>query len=68
MEEGNGYIRWRDLDDREQRIMRRIDGVETRVDSLEAVIDQQRGAKALVIFLIGPNLLTVAAVPWGLVK
>lgn len=32
---------------------------ERRTDSIESVIDQQRGAKALVYFLIGSNLLVL---------
>ena len=61
---------WRDLDahrqqmalamyELEQRMLRRMEPVERRIDSLESVIDQQRGAKALVYFLIGTNLLAV---------
>ena len=67
-EETNGYIRWRDLDEREQRIMLKLDHLGDRVDTLEGVIDQQRGARALVYFLIGSNLLAVAAVVWGVIK
>ena len=43
----------------EQRMIRRMEPVERRIDSLESVIDQQRGAKALVYFLIGSNLLAI---------
>ena len=43
----------------EARMVRRMEPVERRIDSLESVIDQQRGAKALVYFLIGTNLLAV---------
>lgn len=52
----------------EVRIMARMTSLETnaqhaerRVDSIESVLDQQRGAKALVYFLIGSNLLAVLA-------
>lgn len=52
----------------EGRIMARMTSIEshvqrseTRVDSIESVLDQQRGAKALVYFLIGSNLLAVLA-------
>ena len=64
------YITWRDLEahrqqatlalyELEQRLGRRMEPVERRIDSLESVIDQQRGAKALVYFLIGSNLLAI---------
>ena len=64
------YISWRDLEtlraqqalalvEVEQRMMRRMEPYERRIDSLESVIDQQRGAKALVYFLIGSNLLAI---------
>lgn len=43
----------------EQRMVRRMEPYERRIDSLESVIDQQRGAKALVYFLIGSNLLAI---------
>lgn len=39
-----------------------------RVDSLESALDQMRGAKTLVYFLIGSNLLAVFAVLIGLVR
>lgn len=63
-------VSWRDLEtlraqqalamyELEQRMVRRMEPVERRIDSLESVIDQQRGAKALVYFLIGTNLLAV---------
>lgn len=88
----NGYVRWRDLDEREQRIRsyhdadiakveamldaklmrghdfftqaieeqkRCGDEVVKRIDAVESVLDQQRGAKALVVFLIGSNLALV---------
>ena len=66
----NDYITWRDLEahraieavamfELEQRMIRRMEPVERRIDSLESVIDQQRGAKALVYFLIGSNLLAI---------
>ena len=74
-----GYIRWRDLDQHREtesaarhlladKIEQRISGVETRVNTLESVIDQQRGARALVYALIGTNLLAVALIIWGVVK
>ena len=64
------YVTWRDLEahraqesmamsELEQRLSRRMEPVERRIDSLESVIDQQRGAKALVYFLIGSNLLAI---------
>lgn len=64
------YITWRDLEahrqqeaiamfELEARMARRMEPVERRIDSLESVIDQQRGAKALVYFLIGSNLLAI---------
>jgi len=63
-------ITWRDLElhrqqeqialyELEQRLMRHWEPYERRIDSLESVIDQQRGAKALVYFLIGSNLLAI---------
>ena len=66
----NDHITWRDLEahraieavamfELEQRMIRRMEPVERRIDSLESVIDQQRGAKALVYFLIGSNLLAI---------
>lgn len=67
---GDQYITWRDLEahrqqhainlyELEQRLMRRMEPFERRIDSLESVIDQQRGAKALVYFLIGSNMLAI---------
>ncbi len=64
------HVTWRDLEahraqeamamfELEQRLVRRMEPYERRIDSLESVIDQQRGAKALVYFLIGTNLLAV---------
>lgn len=69
---GDGLIRWRDLDQhREQEANARHalnerwdirhQAIETRVNSIESVLDQQRGAKALIYFLIGSNLLAVVA-------
>lgn len=46
----------------------RHQAIESRVNSIEAVLDQQRGAKALIYFLIGSNLLAVLAVAWGVFK
>lgn len=64
------HVTWRDLEahrqansmamfELEQRVYRRMEPVERRIDSLESVIDQQRGAKALVYFLIGTNMLAI---------
>jgi len=64
------HITWRDLElhrqqeqiahfELEQRLMHRMEPYERRIDSLESVIDQQRGAKALVYFLIASNLLAI---------
>lgn len=66
------FVRWRDLDaHREAEAARRhaeIDKLAAivakngdRIDALESVIDQQRGARALVWGLIGTNVLTVVA-------
>ena len=66
------HLTWRDLElhrqqeqialfELEQRMMHRMEPYERRIDSLESVIDQQRGAKALVYFLIGSNLLAIVA-------
>ena len=68
----DGFVRYRDFaahaqaeaDARfalEGRLMQRIDRNADRINSLEGVIDQQRGAKALAYFLIGSNLLALAA-------
>lgn len=70
MDPNGGWVTWRDLEahraalalsmiEMEQRMIRRMEPTERRIDSLESVIDQQRGAKALVYFLIGTNLLAV---------
>ena len=78
-EDANGYIKWRDLDQHREteatarhiladKIEQRISGIDMRVNTLESVIDQQRGARALVYTLIGTNLLAVAAVIWGVVR
>ncbi|HRA21226.1 MAG TPA: hypothetical protein PLZ56_12325 [Anaerolineae bacterium] len=64
------HLTWRDLElhrqqeqialeELEQRLMHRMEPYERRIDSLESVIDQQRGAKALVYFLIASNLLAI---------
>jgi hypothetical protein len=86
----NGYPRWRDLDERDQRIrehhdesIRRLEDSFTRsldkahqfhtdlaqkqnlsigellgrIDAVESVLDQQRGARNLVYGLIGSNIL-----------
>lgn len=86
----NGYVRWRDLDERDRRISLNHDAdivriqdefirgmdrahtfhtelagsqsqllskLENRVDAVESVIDQQRGARNLVYGLIGTNIL-----------
>jgi hypothetical protein len=90
----NGYVRWRDLTEREERLRRtaaedfrhfekgvneRLDkahlyhtsmaetqngsikGLDTRVDAVESVLDQQRGARNLVYALIGTNALLAIA-------
>lgn len=70
MDPNGGWVTWRDLEahraaqalamsEMERRMIRRMEPTERRIDSLESVIDQQRGAKALVYFLIGTNLLAV---------
>lgn len=97
MEQGtNGYVRWRDLDERDQRLRHEAEtkadkvaldaaqqrekalaelntrferghefwtashqGLADRVDRVESVLDQQRGARNLVYALIGSNLLLV---------
>lgn len=41
---------------------------ESRLREMESIIDQLRGAKALIYFLIGSNLLAVLAVAWGVFK
>ena len=79
VEPGDGLIRWRDLDQhREQETNARhgLDerwgirhqALEARVNSIESVLDQQRGAKALIYFLIGSNLLAVGAFALGLMR
>lgn len=79
MTDTNGYVRWRDLDAHreteaharhqlEERMERKHDALGERVNSLESVIDQQRGAKALVYLLIGSNLLAAVAVFVGLLR
>lgn len=71
MEQGNGHVTWRDLENVNSRaraehhesyrhLSAKIDKLATRVGQLESVIDQQRGAKNLVYALIGSNLLLVA--------
>lgn len=41
---------------------------EGRLRDMESIIDQLRGAKALIYSLIGSNLLAVLAVAWGVLK
>lgn len=86
----NGYLRWRDLYEAEQRLRaeyiaahqiheanvkerldkahvyhtelaatqtQAISNLDTRVDAVESVLDQQRGARNLVYALIGTNVL-----------
>ena len=75
----NGYVRWRDLDERENRVRTEMlaihhamdqnvkerldkvnacqDHLEDRLDKVESVLDQQRGARNLIVTLIGTNLL-----------
>ena len=60
----NGYVRWRDLEDTRRREVDAAkayhDAQNERLDAIESVLDQQRGAKSLVYGLIGSNLLLVA--------
>jgi len=64
-EHTNGIPRWRDLDERDQRLRAEHKGdivhLDKRMRALESVIDQQRGARSLVVFLIGSNLVLVLA-------
>lgn len=71
----NGYIRWRDLDQHREteaaarhlvadKMEQRMGGLEHRVNTMESVIDQQRGARAMVYALIGTN---AAAIVIGLI-
>lgn len=39
-----------------------------RIDAIEALLDQLRGAKALIYLLIGSNLLAALAVVLGIVR
>lgn len=90
----NGYVRWRDLTEAEQRlraeyatahiaheasVKERLDkahvyhtelattqtaaitGLDGRLDAVESVLDQQRGARNLVYALIGTNALLAVA-------
>lgn len=41
---------------------------ELRINSIESVLDQQRGARALVVLLIGSNLLAAVAMVLGLYR
>ena len=73
----NGYIRWRDMDAHEQRMRAEIKEcsnslgeavkeLDTRVDDMESTMDQLRGAKSLIVFLIGSNFLLAVTVVIGL--
>ncbi|MFN8521077.1 MAG: hypothetical protein U0667_17205 [Chloroflexota bacterium] len=59
-------VTWRDLGN--LGVVRRLDDHEVRINAVESVIDQLKGAKALIYFLIGSNLLAVLAVAWGVFK
>lgn len=92
---GNGYPRWRDLDERERRLRedhdgdfqrfedsirhtlerahtfhhdlaveqgRSIEDLVKRIDAVESVLDQQRGARSLAYFLMGTNVLLAVSV------
>jgi len=95
MPETNGNVKWRDLQDCENRfrealkdldrqtaerlrsahgfhtdlnhdMLTKINGLEGRVDRLESVIDQLRGARNLVYALMGTNVLLAAAAVWAM--
>ncbi len=59
----NGYVRWRDLEDTRRREVDSAkeyhDRQDARLDAIESVLDQQRGARSLVYGLIGSNILLV---------
>jgi hypothetical protein len=59
----NGYVRWRDLEDTRRREVDAAkalhDVQDARLDAIESVLDQQRGARSLVYGLIGSNILLV---------
>lgn len=54
--------------DRVERLERDVSANRERIDEHEDVIQQLRGAKSLVYFLIGSNLLAVVAVVWGILR
>lgn len=66
MSEDGGYIRWRDLDaHREREAAARETGdarLSARLDIVESVVDQLRGARALIGALIGSNILAAVAI------
>lgn len=74
-----GYITWRDLEhhraeearlreDLERRMTARFDGNENRLNTMESIFDQQRGARALAYILVGSNVLMAVSVLLGLLS
>ena len=70
-ENGSRYVTWRAYHDDQAAQRKACDkqygGLDGRLREVESVIDQQRGARTLVYFLIGSNLMVVVGITIALV-